>query len=145
MNTKAIIPTVLCLSLASSLAVSQSMPNADTNGDGNISLDEFKAAHDARIEEQFARLDKNSDGQLSPDEMERPMRQPPEDRPQRGQPDFAAMVARLDTDKSGSLSMSELAGRRFAPSQEEFTAADKDGSGELSADELGALMGPRHK
>ena len=37
----------------------------DQNGDGNISVDEYEAAHTWRM----ARLDRNGDGKIEPDEM----------------------------------------------------------------------------
>jgi hypothetical protein len=35
---------------------------ADSNQDGKISLDEYKAARDQRLEDRFKRLDANNDG-----------------------------------------------------------------------------------
>ncbi|HSH72387.1 MAG TPA: hypothetical protein VK974_04950 [Methylophilaceae bacterium] len=42
---------------------------ADTNKDGKISYDEFKASHEKRLEAQFKRMDINGDGFV--DEAER--------------------------------------------------------------------------
>lgn len=41
---------------------------ADTNGDGKVSYEEFKAARMARMEEHFKRRDKNGDGFIDADE-----------------------------------------------------------------------------
>lgn len=43
---------------------------ADTNADGKISYDEFKAAHEKRLQAQFKRLDKNGDGFIDQVEKE---------------------------------------------------------------------------
>lgn len=45
------------------------MEQADTNHDGKISHDEFKAAHEKRMEEMFKKLDANGDGFIDKDEM----------------------------------------------------------------------------
>lgn len=45
------------------------MEQADTNHDGKISHDEFKAAHEKRMEEIFKKLDTNGDGFIDKDEM----------------------------------------------------------------------------
>jgi Ca2+-binding EF-hand superfamily protein len=44
----------------------------DTNKDGKISLDEWKAAHpaDKNAEAQFKKLDTNADGSLTQDEFQ---------------------------------------------------------------------------
>ncbi len=47
----------------------QMMEQADTNHDGKISHDEFKAAHEKRMEEMFKKLDANGDGFIDKDEM----------------------------------------------------------------------------
>ena len=39
----------------------------DKDGDGALSLDEFRAARDAQVEQRFAQLDVNHDGKLTPD------------------------------------------------------------------------------
>lgn len=38
----------------------------DTNGDGLVSLAEFKAYHNAKLEALFKKMDRNGDGMLSP-------------------------------------------------------------------------------
>ena len=35
---------------------------ADTNGDGKVSFEEFRAAHEAKLKARFNRLDANGDG-----------------------------------------------------------------------------------
>ena len=45
------------------------LKEADTNNDGKISLDEFKAQHEKHMQEMFKTLDTNSDGFI--DEAER--------------------------------------------------------------------------
>lgn len=48
--------------------MAEKFKKADTNQDGNISLDEAKA-NLPRLAENFSKVDKNSDGQISKDEM----------------------------------------------------------------------------
>lgn len=38
------------------------MKNADTNSDGKLSYDEYRAFHEQRMEKHFKRMDANSDG-----------------------------------------------------------------------------------
>ena len=45
------------------------MDQADTNHDGKVSHDEFKAAHEKRMEEMFKKLDANGDGFIDKEEM----------------------------------------------------------------------------
>lgn len=101
----------------------------DTNGDGQISLDEFQAAHPQAPADLFARLDTNHDGQLSPDEL----------RGLRAQAAAAMrqkMVERLDTDHNGSVSLEELQAVRPGMTAAQFTRLDRNGDGQLTADEL---------
>lgn len=38
------------------------MTKADTNSDGKLSYDEYRASHEERMEKHFKRMDANSDG-----------------------------------------------------------------------------------
>ncbi len=146
-KTMTAIAAVATLSATGALA-ERGMPDADADGDGFVSLAEFKAAHDERIEALFARVDTNADGLLSDEEMNaahdarrggHEMRH----RMHRGKPDPAKTVERLDADGSGGVSLSEFDGRRFSPDAAAFRAADNDGNGELDAAELEAMMKAR--
>ena len=75
-----------------------SMDKMDANKDGKVTFDEFKAAHDERMQQRFSRMDADGDGVITE-----------EDRQQRGARFFDA----ADTNKDGQLS------------KEEFTAAKK--------------------
>ncbi|MEO7689318.1 MAG: EF-hand domain-containing protein [Sphingomonas sp.] len=97
------------------------MMRADTNGDGNISRTEFTAQAEAR----FARMDKNGDGFISADEMG--------GRSGRG-PGGGLMAA--DTDQDGKISRAEF----VAQSTERFAKLDSNGDGQISGDEMKAMM-----
>lgn len=118
---------------------------ADTDADGNLSLAEFEAAHAERARERFAKLDENADGLLSADELRDAKRSKRHAGHRRHEPDPERIVERLDEDGSGSVSLAEFEGRRFAPDADAFYAADADGNGELSADELVELMRAHHR
>jgi len=115
---------------------------ADTDLDGLISLSEFTAMHDARIERHFAHLDADADGYISADEMQAASRRTHDKQGKRGprrERDPEKAFERLDADGSGGISQLELEGKRFAPDSDAFFAADSDGSGELDAAELHAM------
>lgn len=116
---------------------------ADTDGDGAISLAEFEAAHAARVRERFSRMDENDDGLLSGDELKREARGRHRMARDRHHPDPARVIEHLDSDGSGGVSLAEMDGRRMMPTEEEFYAADADGSSELDAAELGKLLQSR--
>ena len=44
------------------------MEQADTNHDGKVSYDEFKALHEKRMQEHFKKMDTNGDGFIDKDE-----------------------------------------------------------------------------
>lgn len=47
------------------------MQHADTDQDGKISQEEFKAAQEKRAEAHFKRMDANSDGQIDKQEVQK--------------------------------------------------------------------------
>ncbi|MEO9131960.1 MAG: hypothetical protein ABI240_12200, partial [Sphingomonas sp.] len=97
------------------------MMRADTNGDGNISRAEFMAQAEAR----FARMDKNGDGFITADEMG--------GRAGRG-PGGGMMAA--DADHDGKISRAEF----MAQTAQRFTKLDANGDGQISGDEMKAMM-----
>lgn len=135
-----VVPAVAALAVGIASADHRGLEAADANGDGFVSLDEFEAAHAARVRERFARMDENADGLLSADELERPGRGRHSGPRRHHRPDPARIVEHLDADGSGSLSLAELDGRPFAPDADAFVAADADGNGELDGEELASLL-----
>ena len=107
---------------------------ADTNGDGQISLEEARAGLPG-VYEHFDFLDANDDGQISRAEFER-LRDPAALR--------AEVLARLkaaDKDGNGKLDLAEtqVAFPRIAA---RFSQLDQDGDGYLTGDEIARLLGP---
>ena len=76
---KRIITTLSTLAVATSVSLAQPQPEdffhkLDTNGDGALSLEEFKAGpagqkNPAMAEEYFNKLDKNGDGKVTLEEL----------------------------------------------------------------------------
>jgi len=150
MKTRTTLAILTLAALGATAAYAhKGIKDADTSGDGFVSLDEFKSAHSARIEERFARMDANADGLLSEDEMKaakkarRGDRDNKRDGRRQGKRNPEEMVNRLDADGNGSVSLQELEGKRFSPDAATFQVADVDGSGELDATELHAMMKSR--
>jgi Ca2+-binding EF-hand superfamily protein len=147
MGTKTIVAALIGLSMTAAFAGQEhkmaDAKKADANNDGQISLSEFKAAHEIRLEERFARMDTNADGVISDEEMKaapRGRKDHEGKRRHRGDRDPEKMVERLDKDGSGGVSLLELQGKRFSPDDQAFYAADSDGNGELNGAELHEMM-----
>ncbi len=98
----------------------------DTNGDGEITVEEMDANRAAR----FATVDTDGDGKLSPEELLAADATRAEDRINR-------MMSRLDADGDGALSAEEMAnGRHSERRARMFDRLDADNSGGLSQTEL---------
>lgn len=96
--------------------------NADTNGDGKVTLDEALAAAKAR----FDKRDKNKDGVLTKDELG-----------ERGQ----RLFAKADTNNDGKITAAE----RDAAVRAMFAAKDANKDGVLTKDEYKRGHGKKHK
>jgi len=137
-----LLASALAVGLGTAAYAEERFDDADTDGDGFVTQAEFEAAFAARAREMFTKLDANGDGLLSQDEAGEAKKRV-RHRLRQHRPDPAEIVSQLDADSSGGVSFAEFEGKRFAPDTEAFEAADADGSGELSADELGELMRAR--
>ncbi len=102
-------------------------PKLDVNGDGTVTLDEFKAAHEAAIERRFHALDTDGNGSLSQDELAAAR--------QRLDARRHAPRQRIDTDGDGKWSLAELQAVRPSFTVEEFNRLDRNGDGLISVDE----------
>jgi Ca2+-binding EF-hand superfamily protein len=120
---------------------------ADTNGDGTVSLEEMAAAlgaESAELSDAFSSLDTDGDGQLTTAEIDSglkanaPARRGPPPPPQAS--DVALdVLAAADGDKSGALSLSEVARAldvEEASLAESFASLDADADGALGSEEL---------
>jgi Ca2+-binding EF-hand superfamily protein len=114
--------------------VAEHIKAADTNGDGQISLDEAKAGL-PMVYDHFDFLDANHDGQVSQAEFER-LRDPVAMR--------AEVLARLkaaDKDGDGKLNLAEVQ-VAFPAIAARFSQLDRNNDGYITLPELPGLMGP---
>jgi len=108
---------------------------ADTNGDGQISLEEARAKLPMAAG-HFEFLDANKDGQITMAEFER-LRDPGSMRA-----DFLGRLQVADTDKDGKLNLAEVQ-VAFPEVAARFAQLDKDNDGLLTAVDFAFLKGPR--
>jgi hypothetical protein len=99
----------------------------DKDGDGALSLDEFRAARDAQIEQRFAQLDANHDGKLTPDELRAG--------PRRLGAAWRDHTANIDANGDGAWSFDELQSVFPSITIERFNKLDKNGDGLITRDE----------
>ena len=99
----------------------------DKDGDGALSLDEFRAARNAQIEQRFAQLDTNHDGKLTPDELSAG--------PHRSGAAWRDHTANIDTNGDGAWSFDELQSVFPSVTIERFNKLDKNGDGLITTDE----------
>lgn len=111
---------------AASRTPGAALDKADSNHDGYITRDEFKASRAA----QFARLDRNDDGVVSLSEFPRLAKS---SRPKAQK--LKAVISHADRDGDGRVTRAEFVDGP-APL---FDRADRDHDGRLSRDEVAAL------
>ncbi len=100
------------------------LKSADTNGDGYLTRDEMKAAHEAMRAKMKAMIDTNGDGTVSPDERAAAREK------------FRGMwFKHLDANGDGVLTESEVGAKRW----EHLKAADTNGDGKIDATEMAAF------
>lgn len=105
--------------------MAQRFKEADKNGDGKVTQDEFPGPA-----ERFAMLDRNKDGAVTPDEMEAAMREGA------GKAGGKRMFERFDKNGDGKVTRDEFPG-----GDDGFQKADKNGDGALTPDEMQAPGG----
>ncbi|PPC75310.1 hypothetical protein C4K68_22010 [Pokkaliibacter plantistimulans] len=122
---------------------------ADTNGDGQISKEEFEA----EAAQRFAAMDKNGDGQLSREEITSQMRMHDGKHHdgKHGRMDDAERQAKLmdefkkaDTDGDGALSLAE-AEKAMPRLAKHFDQLDADKDGKVTLTELQAAHKQHHQ
>lgn len=102
----------------------QRFKDADKNGDGKVTKDEFPGPA-----ERFEMLDRNKDGAVTEDEIEAALKDGMNGEGGRGK----RMFQRFDKDGDGKVSRAEFPG-----GDEAFQAMDKNGDGFVTADEVPA-------
>jgi len=116
----------------------------DTNKDGKISLDEWKAAHpnDPNAEAQFKKLDANGDGFLTIKEFQAAGQQVKETGQQKVKQRAEMRFEVMDTNKDGKISLDEWKAAHPADKNAEaqFKKLDTNGDGSLTPEEFQAAF-----
>ena len=125
---RAIATGVLLIACASATAQMRQgsgelFEQADTNNDGSISRDEFRAARAAK----FSKRDQNSDGYIDAADMPKRAANRP-----RASEAFTAMLKQFDSDGDGKVTKEEF----IEGAMPLFDKADSDHNGILDAKEL---------
>jgi len=121
------------LALSAGVACAQPAKGAarmDSNGDGKVSLAEFKTARST----QMMRLDADGDGKVSKTEFQARGAKAAEKSGKAPKGDGSRMFSMLDANTDGFLDKAELA----KMAERRFGRMDADGDGSLSATELQA-------
>ena len=126
---------------------------ADTNGDGTVSLEELAASlstDSTSLTDAFAKVDSDGDGQITSTELDAGLKAmgpphggpPPPGMAPPSSADIASdLLSSSDTDKTGSLSLGEVASALGKDGDDSglastFSALDANGDGALASDEL---------
>ena len=127
---------------------SDAIDEADTNGDGTVSLAELAASlgtDEATVSKAFSKVDSDADGQITVDEMDAGLKEAKGSRRPHGPPPPASEVASnlltsTDSDQNGSLSLGEISTALGQDDQtaltDAFASLDTNGDGGLGSDEL---------
>lgn len=110
------------------------LKDADTDGNQQISLEEFKAGLTEHAEELYKRLDRNSDGVLTPED--RPA-SGPVGRPMGPGGPLMEKIREADKDGDGKVTFEEISAAMPQVTQEQFKQFDRNGDGVLSAEDRG--------
>lgn len=132
----AILAAVLALAAGAALAQGAPGARADTNGDGKVTLAEFKAARVGMM----LRSDANHDGKVSKAELEAgmaAMRGAGGGAPKGPGGGGGMMFAMMDGNKDGFLTRPEI--EKMV--ERRFQRIDVNGDGSLSAGEMQAMRG----
>lgn len=127
---KTIILAATALALSAGAASAQGMARPDANGDGKVTLAEFKSSRVAMM----MRADANKDGKLSKAEMEAAASKRAEAGGKGGMGGGGRMFGMLDANKDGFLVGTEIA----TMAERRFSRMDVNGDGSLTPAEMQA-------
>jgi len=112
---------------------------ADTNGDGKLSLEEWRAAMGTDRDERFHQMDRDNTGEVSIAEIANRMRQrqrsstPPSAEDRRAY--LERMILQLDMNGDGKLSWDEVQAGRPGMPRDAFDRLDRNNDGVLSLED----------